>query len=322
MPGQQLEAPQRGKRAELLASYILSSIAAVTHVRREDDYGMDLLCTLVSKQRNVLRAGRAFGVQVKSASDPLVKYGGLDKHGNWKGYEIDWLFNQDQPLIIALVELEKFQVRLYGTIRIWYLRYQIGRNPGEIVLVPDEDLLRSPFEPYSHQSRYKDEPLSQTSDGRTAGNGFSYRVPLGKPLIVMSVDGYDEETLNAIRGSLDGSLDLEYMNIRYRGMDVAYYSEWQSWEPNQLPGPQIQWQFWNSTAGAHVDNLLANMRPLVQSLMFNLAAQIDSLGANPTDPYTKWITAIIPFVDWMREMKSLDKMGLDALAKLKSRISN
>jgi hypothetical protein len=274
----------------------------------------------VSKLRNVLRAGRAFGVQVKSVNDPLVKYGGIDKSGNWKGYEIDWLFNQDQPIIIALADIEKYQIRLYNTFRIWYLRYQIGRNPGEIVLVPDEELISSPFEPHSQQWRYKDEPLPLTKDGKTAGNGFSYRVPLGKPIVVMSVDEYDDPVLQTIRETLDRSLDLDYMNIRYRTMDVAYYLEWQTWEPNNLPEIPVQWQFWNSMPGAHIENLLANIRPLIQSLMFNLVAQTESVGSS-TLPYTDWIKVIIPFATWMKEMGFLDKTGLDALDKLQTRIA-
>jgi hypothetical protein len=98
MPGQQLLSTWKGNRAELLAAYILFSPAAVTHVRREDDYGLDLLCTLVSQQHNVLRAGRSFRVQAKSSNEPTVTYGGIDTHGAWKGYEIEWLFNQDQPI--------------------------------------------------------------------------------------------------------------------------------------------------------------------------------------------------------------------------------
>lgn len=321
MPGQQLEAPQRGKRAELLATYILSSIAAVTQVRREDDYGIDLLCTLVSKQRNVLRAGRAFGVQVKSASDSLVKYGGLDKNGNWKGYEIDWLFNQDQPILIALADIENYQVRLYVTFQIWYLRYQIGRNPGEILLVPDEELLAASFEPHSVQWRYKDEPLPYTCKSGTAGNGFSYRVPLGKPIVTMSVDENDENLLREIRKILDRSLELDYMNIRYRSMDIAYYQEWKSWETNRLPEATIQWQFWNTTPDGHLENILMNIRPLLQSLMFNLVAQIESAGSSTLLP-ADGINSIVPFANLMEQAGFLDPMGIDALGRLRSKVAS
>ncbi len=125
MTGQLLKATWKGTRAELLTSYILSSISAVTQVRRETDFGLDLLCTLIVYESNVIRPERSFGVQVKPASDPRVEYGGLDKHRRWKDYEVSWLFNQEQPIVVAIADVQNWRVRLYDTSRILVLSLKV-----------------------------------------------------------------------------------------------------------------------------------------------------------------------------------------------------
>jgi hypothetical protein len=46
MPGSVTSNLHEGSRSELLADYLFSSWGTVTPVRRQDDYGVDLYCTL------------------------------------------------------------------------------------------------------------------------------------------------------------------------------------------------------------------------------------------------------------------------------------
>lgn len=309
MPGQQLKATWVGNRAELLTIYTLSSIAAVTHVRREEDFGFDLLCTLLTHHQNVLRAGQSFGVQVKSSNKTGIRYGGLDKHNKWKDYEIKWLFNQDQPILIALADTKNWRVRLYSTSRIWYVRYQIGPHPGEVVLMPDEELPTGELKTQSHQWRYKDNPLPLCDDGTLAGNGFSYQIPLGKPVVELSLDHDDENRLATIRLTLDAWLSLEYVNIMQRNLGIPYYLEWQSWQSNQTPEPaRVVYAFWNSEPGANISTILTSISPAIESLLLHLRHQNDFDRAQ----------AIISLAHWLKEEGLLGKLGLDALRDIES----
>ena len=304
MPGQQLKSTWVGNRAELLSIYALSSIAAVTHVRREEDFGFDLLCTLLTQHKNVLRAGRSFGIQVKSSGYTEIRYGGLNKNGNWKSYEIEWLFNQDQPILIAVADVKNWTIRLYNTSRIWYLYYQVGPGPGEIVLLPDEELVSGELNTQSNQWRYEENELALCDDGKLAGNGYSYQIPLGKPIAELSLDNNDDDFLSEVQSTLEKWLELEYKNIVQRNLGIPYYFEWSSWLPNQIPGPEsIVFAFWNTGPGANIPRLLRAISPSVESLLLHLRHQNDFKRAE----------AIIPFARWLKDDGLLGKIGLDAL---------
>ena len=311
MPGQQLKSTWIGNRAELLAVYALSSIAAVTQVRRENDFGFDLLCTLLSHQEKVLRAGHSFGLQVKSVGEIQIRYGGLNRRNEWKGYEIDWLFNQDQPILIALADTRNWNVKLYSIARIWYILYQIGPNPGEVVLIPDEELPSSNLMTKSHQWRYIDESLPVCADGKPAGNGFSYQVPLGKPIVELSLDNDDNSHLAEIRDALDEWLVQEYFNIMQRNLGIPTYLEWQAWQPNQVPGPaKIIYAFWNDAPGANILKLLTTVSPTIVSILLHLRHQNDFDQAR----------AVLPMARWLQDKDLLGKLGSDALSDIESNL--
>ena len=62
---------KEGSRSEILADYLFSQWGAVTPVRRQDDFGIDLYCSLFDRigQRAIVRD--YFSVQVKSTLGPL-----------------------------------------------------------------------------------------------------------------------------------------------------------------------------------------------------------------------------------------------------------
>jgi hypothetical protein len=61
-----------GSRSEILADYLFSSWGTVTPVRRQDDYGLDLYCTLTDRIGQRAVVCDYFVVQVKSDADPWV----------------------------------------------------------------------------------------------------------------------------------------------------------------------------------------------------------------------------------------------------------
>jgi len=182
MTGLLLASPWEGNRSEAFAEYVLSSIATVVRAPRQADFGFDLLCTLTHYSDKALYAGKSFGVQVKlkPPSREKVTYGALHKKNGkwkWKGHQIDWLFNQDQPLFLAIVDLKIHTLSLYSTHRIWWVYNEIGK-PGQIVLVPDAQPTNN-----IGSSWLKRKILPTLDGGKEAGDGFSYEVPLGEPVV-------------------------------------------------------------------------------------------------------------------------------------------
>ncbi len=309
MPGQQLKHTQN--RGEYLALSLLSSLASVTQVRKEEDYGSDLLCTPVYQEAAVLRPGRPFGLQVKPATKRNVAYGGLDKHGQWKNYEISWLFNQEQPFILAVTDTKNSHIKLYSTTRKWYLGYQIGTtNIGRLVLSPDK-LLPAHLRTESNQWRYKETRLDLPKAKTIAGNGFSYTVPLGKPIIELYAKAHSEDQLRTLAETLRIWIDIEYVNITYHRMGIPYVVECVTWETNEPPSQFDNYQFWNTAPGKNIPSILASITPAIQSLLLHLEAQ----GALDQAKF------VIPLAQWLRTINALDGIGLEVLERLESRIA-
>lgn len=66
MVGRRSSGLHEGDRSEYLATFMLSSVAAVTPIPRQEDYGLDLICSLTRREANSLFVEQGFGVQVKS----------------------------------------------------------------------------------------------------------------------------------------------------------------------------------------------------------------------------------------------------------------
>lgn len=278
MPGLRWAPFWEGDRAEVFAQYVLSNIAAVVPVPRPVDFGFDCLCTLVSQKGDALYAGRSFGVQIKSAGSSKIVYGGFDQKGRWKGYEIEWLYGQSQPLLICLSDIKKQEVKLYNVSRMWCIRWTNPR-PSQILLVPDE---------YPSKNIREDpcprEPLKNIPSGKFHGDGYSYRVPLGAPIVSIFLKEEDtHEQRERIRVCLDGWLALEYQNIWHYQMRIPYSLDVLKYQTNQPPnftGSVRSFRYHISREPeAHVRSILLSIAPAIESLIRNLAAhkQADKL---------------------------------------------
>lgn len=275
MPGLQLASFWEGNRAQLFATYVLSSVAAVVPVPVPMDFGHDLLCTLTRLERPALFAGRAFSVQVKSKSDPEIRYGGLNERREWKRYEIDWLYEQQQSFVVCVVDLKEWTVNLYSTQFMWWIPWQKG-TPGEVILVPDlplDDFREA--EGRSMENRYRSAALENASDGSRPGDGFSYRIPLGNPIVSVSVKEQEAaEFREQIRGCLERWVGLDYRNLTYRRLKVPYVEEWITWVTNEPPTPPGNlWCFHNPTHDKNIKEILSSISPAIASLMHNLNRQ-------------------------------------------------
>jgi len=70
MPGAFAANLHEGSRSEILADYLFSTWGTVTPVRLQDDYGVDLYCTLSDRVGHRAVVSDYFLVQVKSTTDP------------------------------------------------------------------------------------------------------------------------------------------------------------------------------------------------------------------------------------------------------------
>jgi hypothetical protein len=107
MPGGRLRSFRLGDRSELLVQHLLSGIAFTTPVPRQEDIGIDFMCSLItSNDADLLRAGPFFSVQAKSPNQiPTYQ----------KMHELEWITNQENPLLICVADREVGAMDVYST---------------------------------------------------------------------------------------------------------------------------------------------------------------------------------------------------------------
>jgi Domain of unknown function (DUF4365) len=188
MPGSYAANLKEGSRSEILADYLFSRWGAVTPVRRQDDVGVDLYCTLSDRlgRRTVVRD--YFGVQVKSGTDPWVF-----KHQN----SVKWLVEYPTPLFLACVDKEKGSVSVYHLTPRFYV-WALGKLPPRLELRPSntesgEFVSWENGENFSLSAPVIRATIADLTDGKTMGG-------LGR--VFSCWVGFDRENLDLMRAGL------------------------------------------------------------------------------------------------------------------------
>jgi Domain of unknown function (DUF4365) len=118
-----------GGRSEILADYLFSRWGAVTPVRRQDDYGIDLYCTLTDRVGQLERVCEYFTVQVKSTEEA------------WKFDDreaVQWLIEYPTPLFLCIVSKRSMTVRIYHVFPRFYVWAFSNELPDSLELTPGE----------------------------------------------------------------------------------------------------------------------------------------------------------------------------------------
>lgn len=192
-----------GSRSEVLADYLFSGWGTVTPTRRQDDYGVDLHCTLTKPigQRAVVTD--YYSVQVKSNDDPW-KFDTID--------EIRWVFDYPTPLFLACVDKTGGTLSVYQTMP----RFLAGFYPAPSLL----ELAPTALE---------DGMCAQWAEG---GQQFSLSAPI---LRVSLADLLDADKLLALREVLQYWVTLDSYNCDLRRMGLLRFRMPDRYKVNEAP---------------------------------------------------------------------------------------
>jgi hypothetical protein len=116
---------KEGSRSEILADYWFSRWGAVTPVRRSDDFGIDLYCTLFDEVGKSAVVRDYFSVQVKS---------GLIPWNFTAGDQVRWLVEYPTPLFLACVDKKKLTVSIHHAMIRFLLRAFASRKSPSVLL--------------------------------------------------------------------------------------------------------------------------------------------------------------------------------------------
>lgn len=194
MTGGRLKSFRMGDRSELLIEYLLSGLAFTTRVPRQEDVGVDFLCSLINEDENrLLRAGPVFVVQAKSSCTEIVYE---------KPHELDWIINQENPFFICVADRNQSAMDMYST---WNLHKALLAD------VPGGALRRIVLRP----GKESDEVVIGHPDG-------TQEVPLGRPIVhVAHSDIMSDDRARHLAGVVRGWVLLDRGNIvrRFQGLN-------------------------------------------------------------------------------------------------------
>ena len=269
MPGARPRNLRLGDRSELLVEQLLSGFAFTARVPRQEDHGIDFFCNLVSDEGQLLRAGPFFTVQAKSTPDPVVYE---------KSYELDWIKNQENPLLLCVADRATLAMDVYST---WNLVCAVlagwrgQKQANRIRLLPGAD-------PYQWPG------VEDQDDG-------SQDIRLGKPIAhVTDADIFDDKRMESIATAVREWVALDRTNIINRHVGMYWALGPLAYETNQQP--------WAAGQGAgalycHPANLTKcaiNLGRVATALTFVL--RNTQTGTDLTKP---------PWLDWISTLEDL-----------------
>lgn len=260
-----------GDRYEYFVTYIMSAIASIVPVPRQEDYGLDHVGFLTRQEGNLLYAEDAFSIQVKPEGGvSSLAFGGL-KNGNWQVDQLNWLFGQSYPMLVARVNRTDWTLNLYSTAPMWQVKPFAG-NPFQVTLEMDS--------PVGKLDAWK-KPVKAHVEGVRPdwSAGGSWTVSLGAPIVSLKdSDLHDAAFRRRIYGVLKFWLTLDQRNIRHRAQNIPCAELPRSWETNEVPALRdyVAWWYSNATPGFHQLPVMQTLTPMVISLALNMDEQRDA----------------------------------------------
>jgi hypothetical protein len=178
-----------GAQSEILAQALFAMVGTAVLVPRQDDYGVDLMCTLLS-ERDGQRAWPVahYAVQVKSDVEPWVFPGRRS---------VEWVVGYPAPLLLCVVSKAKRTISIYHTLARF--------GTAIAAELPERLSMRPEGRDGDFMGAYGHDPA--TGD-----------YLLGPPIVrLMVADLVDKESIQRFQTVLHAWVELDYENvIRYQ----------------------------------------------------------------------------------------------------------
>lgn len=162
---------RKGDRAEYITQGIFSAFGYSIQILRQEDYGIDFLCTLTEKDKIVSYPTKSYTVQLKTSHDNIV----LQTTNSAK---LKWLLENNLPFFICYFDNAKNTVDFYSTslihkyiitkpIKVTKISFQLDTSLGKCTV---------------HLGQHNE-------------NNKIFRLSLGSPFLSVSLNDATDETL-------------------------------------------------------------------------------------------------------------------------------
>ncbi len=243
MPGARLRTFRLGNRSELLVEQLLAGFAFTTRVPLQEDVGIDFFCSLTRQEGQLLKAGPFFAVQAKSSTVDIVYE---------KPHELDWIRNQENPLLICVADRNALAMDIYST---WNLTCGVlngwrgQKEANRIVLRPGVEHHAWPW-------------IEDKEDG-------SQEIWLGKPIArITDAELFDDARMELLAYTVGQWVALDRTNIVNRYANMHWVQGPLAYETNKSLLPPVGVVFYCNPINLNV--YAANLGKTATALTFGL----------------------------------------------------
>jgi hypothetical protein len=190
-----------GSRSEIIADYLFASWGTVTPVRRQDDHGLDLYCTVTDRIGQRAIVTDYYAVQVKSGLNPL-EFATPES--------VKWFVENPNPLFLACVDKKTGVLRIYQLMVRYFIA--IGQLPQSLAIT-----------------------LEDTTEGRCI-SGFDEpdKRSTSAPILKISwADILDDQKMNGYRDVLRDWIQIDRGNLDLRASGLLRFQMPVSYKTNQ-----------------------------------------------------------------------------------------
>jgi hypothetical protein len=192
-----------GSRSEYLAQYVFSMFGSSAPVLHQEDYGIDLYCTLTERKGQRAWPVAYYSVQIKSNADP------------WEFVQpesVQWVVEHPAALLLCVIDKSQARLRVYQTMARFGAAVA-QQLPDRMALVPGEP------------------GQSQTFRPPTDGN-----YPMGAPILDFKIeDLLDDEKFELFGEILKFSVLTDHHNVHLYKMGMRSVSMPGRYTTNKVP---------------------------------------------------------------------------------------
>jgi hypothetical protein len=208
---------RQGSRAEIIAQYFFSEFCIAERVTRENDFGVDLYCTLMKISGSIGLTSTLFGVQIKSGDAPFMYAG---------EYVALWLKTLNIPLLMCRIDRSELSVKVYSA---WTLNSLVTED--------------SSFDRVEFLERYSDDSEADFLKMPIVENGTA-TVWMGPPIIECTLEQLINGKIpkNELGIVIKEWIEFDFLNYAKRHIGIPAYFGYTKWITNQsLETSQRKW---------------------------------------------------------------------------------
>jgi hypothetical protein len=252
-----LNSVRKGDRAEYISQGIFSALGYSLPVLRQEDFGIDFLCTVVEQSGKVSFPTKSFTIQLKTSHENIV-------YDISNPPKVKWLLENNLPFFICYFDMTANRVDFYSTSML--SNFLISK-PDKVTKIA-----------------FKMDPLSGACvipyHEHKKGNKI-FRIDMGKPFLSILISDLTNDLLiKKYRIIITNVLKREYENIVYRNLNLPFMRWLHDYETNK-ERMLFGWVHFSDLKSLKSQDILESAGHILMSLCYNYKEE------GKTDDYNK-----------------------------------